>query len=132
MASIFTKIIDGQLPCHKIAESSDFMAFLDINPIKLGHTLVIPKKEIDYVFDLDDDEFQGIMAFAKSLALPIKQATSCERVCMIIAGYEVPHTHIHLVPTDSMMDLSFSRAQSAKDEQLGWMANKIRNRLMTG
>ncbi len=132
MASIFTKIIDGQLPCHKIAESSDFMAFLDINPIKLGHTLVIPKKEIDYVFDLDDDEFQGIMAFAKSLALPIKQATSCERVCMIIAGYEVPHTHIHLVPTDSMMDLSFSRAQSANDEQLGLMANKIRNWLITG
>tara|TARA_A100001037_G_scaffold98811_1_gene90212 strand:+ start:396 stop:794 length:399 start_codon:yes stop_codon:yes gene_type:complete len=132
VASIFTKIIDGQLPCHKIAESSDFMAFLDINPIKLGHTLVIPKKEIDYVFDLDDDEFQGIMAFAKSLALPIKQATSCERVCMIIAGYEVPHTHIHLVPTDSMMDLSFSRAQSANDEQLGLMANKIRNWLITG
>ena len=132
MASIFTKIIEGQLPCHKIAENGDFMAFLDINPIKLGHTLVIPKREIDYVFDLDDDEFQGIMSFAKSLALPIKQATSCERVCMIIAGYEVPHTHIHLVPTDSMVDLSFSRAQSANDEQLGLMANKIRNWLITG
>ncbi len=72
------------------------------------------------------------MAFAKSLALPIKQATSCERVCMIIAGYEVPHAHVHLVPTDNMMDLSFSRAQSANDEQLGWMANKIRNQLMAG
>ena len=132
MASIFTKIIEGQLPCHKIAENSDFMAFLDINPIKLGHTLVIPKREIDYVFDLGDDEFQGIMAFANSLAVPIKQATSCELVCMIIAGYEVPHTHIHLVPTDSMMDLSFSRAQSANDEQLGLMANKIRNWLITG
>ena len=108
------------------------MAFLDINPIKLGHTLVIPKREIDYVFDLDDDEFQRIMAFAKSLALPIKKATSCERVCMIIAGYEVPHAHVHLVPTDNMMDLSFSRAQSSNDEQLGWMANKIRNQLMTG
>ena len=72
------------------------------------------------------------MAFAKSLALPIKKATSCERVCMIIAGYEVPHAHVHLVPTDNMMDLSFSRAQSANDEQLGWMANKIRNQLMAG
>ncbi len=132
MASIFTKIIEGQLPCHKISENGDFMAFLDINPIKLGHTLVIPKREIDYVFDLDDDEFQRIMAFAKSLALPIKKATSCERVCMIVAGYEVPHAHVHLVPTDNMMDLSFSRAQSSNDEQLGWMANKIRNQLMTG
>lgn len=129
--SIFTQIAEGQLPCHKIAENADYLAFLDINPINLGHTLVIPKEEVDYVFDLDDECFQGLMAFTKPVAMAIKQAVSCQRVGMIVAGYEIPHAHVHLIPTNSMTDLSFSQARSASNDQLATVAEKIRKQLIT-
>ena len=129
--SIFTQIAEGQLPCHKIAENADYLAFLDINPINLGHTLVIPKEEVDYIFDLDDKCFQGLMAFTKPLAIAIKQVVSCQRVGMIVAGYEIPHAHVHLVPTDSMTDLSFSQARSVTNDQLAVVAKKIRKQLIT-
>jgi len=131
MTSIFTQIVEGQLPCHKIAENADYLAFLDINPINLGHTLVIPKEEVDYVFDLDDECFQGLMAFTKPVAMAIKQALSCQRVGMIVAGYEIPHAHVHLIPTNSMTDLSFSQARSASNDQLATVAEKIRKQLIT-
>jgi histidine triad (HIT) family protein len=115
----------------KIAENADYLAFLDINPINLGHTLVIPKEEVDYVFDLDDECFQGLMAFTKPVAMAIKQALSCQRVGMIVAGYEIPHAHVHLIPTNSMTDLSFSQARSASNDQLATVAEKIRKQLIT-
>ena len=129
MASIFTQIVEGKLPCHKICENDSFLAFLDINPIKLGHTLVIPKQEIDYIFDLDDTIYQGLMSFAKPIAVAIKVALSCSRVGVVVAGYEVPHAHVHLVPTDSMADFSFANAQRATEVQLAEIADKIHRQL---
>ena len=131
MPSIFTKIINGEIPSYKILEDDNFIAFLDINPNTIGHTLCIPKKEIDKIFDLDDECFQGLMAFTKPLAIAIKQAVSCQRVGMIVAGYEIPHAHVHLVPTDSMTDLSFSQARSVTNDQLAVVAKKIRKQLIT-
>ena len=107
MASIFTKIINGEIPCHKIAESDQYFAFLDINPQTKGHTLVIPKKEVDYLFDVEDDLLAGIMPFAKKVAVAIKKVVDCERIGVVVAGLEVPHAHIHLVPINTMKDLSW-------------------------
>lgn len=129
MASVFAQIVEGKLPCHKIYENDSFLAFLDINPIKLGHTLVIPKQEIDYIFDLDDTNYQGLVALAKPIAVAIKVALSCARVGVIVAGYEIPHAHVHLIPTDSMADFSFANAQRATDVQLAEVADKIRQQL---
>jgi len=129
VASIFTQIIERKLPCHKIYENDSFLSFLDINPIKLGHTLVIPKQEVGYIFDLDDTTYQGLMAFAKPIAVAIKVALPCARIGVIVAGYEVPHAHVHLIPTDSMADFSFANAQRATDVQLAEVADKIRRQL---
>jgi len=107
MATIFTKIINGEIPCYKIAESDRYFAFLDINPLKAGHTLVTPKKEIDYLFDLDDECLAGMIVFAKKVAVAIKEAYPCNRVGVAVLGLEVPHAHIHLVPMDSMDDINF-------------------------
>lgn len=98
MASIFTKIINGEIPCHKIAESEHYFAFLDINPWEKGHTLVIPKKEIDYIFDLDTETYEGLMNFSKKVALAIEQAIPCKRIGVLVEGLEVPHAHVHLIP----------------------------------
>ena len=107
MATIFTKIIKGEIPSYKIAEDEDYFAFLDINPLKAGHTLVVPKNETDYVFDLDDDRLAGLMLFSKKIAAAIKSTIPCNRIGVAILGLEVPHAHIHLIPMDSMEDVNF-------------------------
>lgn len=107
MPSIFTKIIAGEIPCYKIAENEHYLAFLDVFPLKKGHTLVIPKKEIDYIFDLDNDTYLELMAFAKRVAIAIKQAMPCNRISMGVYGLEVPHAHVHLIPMNTMNDVNF-------------------------
>lgn len=107
MATIFTRIIKGEIPCYKIAEDDNYFAFLDINPLKAGHTLVVPKQETDYVFDLDDNTLEGLVIFSKRVAGAIKKAFPCNRIGIAILGLEVPHAHIHLVPMDSMEDVNF-------------------------
>jgi histidine triad (HIT) family protein len=107
MATIFTRIINGEIPCYKIAEDERYFAFLDINPLKAGHTLIVPKKETDYVFDLDDEILSGMIVFSKKVSAGIKKAIPCQRIGVAILGLEVPHAHIHLVPMDSMEDMNF-------------------------
>jgi histidine triad (HIT) family protein len=109
MASIFTKIIQGEIPCYKIAEDERYIAFLDINPLARGHTLVVPKVEIDYIFDLDEDLLGDMMKFAKRVALAIDKTIDCKRVGIAVLGLEVPHAHIHLCPINSLYDIEFSR-----------------------
>ncbi|MFI3292875.1 MAG: HIT family protein [Rikenellaceae bacterium] len=109
MATIFSRIIAGEIPCYKIAESERFFAFLDISPLAKGHTLVVPKCETDYIFDLDDDTLSAMMLFAKEVALKIRGSVECKRVAVMVLGLEVPHAHIHLVPINSEGDANFSR-----------------------
>ena len=109
MSSIFSKIIEGSIPCYKIAENDDFLAFLDIEPIVEGHTLVIPKKEVDYVFDLDDTTLKEMMVFSKMVATKLKAAVPCNRIGISVIGLEVPHAHIHLVPINRIADMNFSK-----------------------
>ena len=108
MASIFTKIINGEIPSYKVAESDKFYAFLDIFPLKKGHTLVVPKKEIDYIFDIDDELLKEYIVFAKKVGQAIEKAVPCKRVGMSVIGLEVPHAHIHLIPLDDIGDMNFS------------------------
>ena len=105
MASIFTKIVNGEIPSYKVAEDENYFAFLDIFPVAKGHTLVIPKKEVDYIFDLDDESYTGLQQFAKKVALGLKKAIPCQKVGMMVLGLEVPHAHIHLVPMQTEADL---------------------------
>ncbi|MEI8226150.1 MAG: HIT family protein [Bacteroidota bacterium] len=107
MATIFTKIINGEIPCYKIAEDEKYFAFLDINPLRAGHTLVVPKRETDYIFDLDDDHLAGLILFSKKVAAAIKSVIPCNRIGVAILGIEVPHTHVHLIPMDTMEDINF-------------------------
>ncbi len=118
MPSIFSKIVNGEIPCYKIAESEEFFAFLDINPLAKGHTLVIPKKEVDYYFDLDDDALKGITLFSKKVAKAIEKAIPCERIGVSVLGLEVPHAHIHLIPINNIGDINFSKEKLklSKDE----------------
>tara|TARA_B100001063_G_C16548130_1_gene444678 strand:- start:338 stop:730 length:393 start_codon:yes stop_codon:yes gene_type:complete len=109
MSSIFSKIIDGIIPCYKIAENESFLAFLDIQPLVQGHTLVIPKKEIDYIFDLDDSTLKEMMVFSKMVSEKLKAALPCKRIGVSIIGLEVPHAHIHLVPINDIDDMNFSK-----------------------
>jgi histidine triad (HIT) family protein len=109
MASIFTKIISGEIPCYKIAENDDFLAFLDINPLALGHTLVVPKLEIDYFFDLDEDLLGRMIKFSKEVAVKLKNNFDCKRIGVSVIGLEVPHAHIHLIPINTISDMNFSR-----------------------
>ena len=116
--SIFTKIIKGEIPCHKIAEDDRFIAFLDVFPVKKGHTLVVPKAQIDYLFDLDDSLLSDLMIFSKKVAQKMQKAISCERIGVAVIGLEVPHAHIHLVPLDTVGDIDFSQPKlqlSAKE-----------------
>jgi histidine triad (HIT) family protein len=108
MATIFTKIIKGEIPCYKIAEDENYFAFLDINPLRAGHTLVVPKDETDYIFDLEDSRLTGLLLFSKKIAAAIKSVIPCNRIGVAILGLEVPHAHIHLIPMDSMEDVNFS------------------------
>lgn len=107
MASIFTKIVNGEIPCYKVAETEDFMAFLDVNPNSKGHTLCIPKKEIDKIFDLEESTYHGLMGFSRKVALAIEKAIPCKRVGVTVIGLEVPHAHVHLIPLHSMEDARF-------------------------
>ena len=109
MASIFTRIINGEIPCYKVAEDENYFAFLDINPLSEGHTLVVPKKEVDYIFDLDDETLAGMMVFAKKVAAKIRTEIDCKRVAVVVLGLEVPHAHIHLIPMNSEADVDFHR-----------------------
>ncbi|MBE6208882.1 MAG: HIT family protein [Rikenellaceae bacterium] len=111
MASIFTRIINGEIPCYKIAEDDNYFAFLDINPLAKGHTLVVPKIEEDYIFDLSDETLAGMMVFAKKVAARIKEVTACKRVAVVVLGMEVPHAHIHLIPMNSEADVDFKKAK---------------------
>ena len=131
MASIFSKIISGEIPSYKVAETADFLAFLDIHPLNIGHVLVIPKKEVDYIFDLDNELYAGLMLFAKIVAEGIKRAVPCQRVGIAVIGLEVPHTHIHLIPINQMSDMDFGREKlNLEPEELANIAQKIRNNLL--
>lgn len=130
MASIFTKIINGEIPCHKIAEDDNFISFLDINPLKKGHALVIPKIEVDYIFDNEDETLANLMVFAKKVAIAIEKEVECKRIGLIVVGLEVPHTHMHLVPMDLESDLSFSNPRvEMTQEEFAELAQRIRNNL---
>lgn len=109
MASIFTRIINGEIPCYKVAEDDRYFAFLDINPLTKGHTLVVPKQETDYIFDLDDKTLGDMMIFAKQIARKIKEKIACKRVAVVVLGMEVPHAHIHLIPINSEQEVDFHR-----------------------
>ena len=109
MATIFSRIIAGDIPCYKIAENERYFAFLDINPLAEGHTLVVPKHEVDYIFDLEDEELQGMIVFAKQVAAKIKNKIECKKVAMVVLGLEVPHAHIHLIPMNSENDVDFHK-----------------------
>lgn len=126
MASIFTRIVNGEIPCHKIAETDEYLAFLDAFPCAVGHTLVIPKKEIDYIFDLDDDLYSGLMAFAKQIEPAIRKVVPCKRIGVAVVGLEVPHAHVHLIPMNSMSDMNFSKKLKMSQEELAATAEAIR------
>ncbi|MCE9613466.1 MAG: HIT family protein [Lentisphaerae bacterium] len=126
MSSIFTSIVKGDIPCHKLAEDDRFLAFLDIRPMAEGHALVIPKQEVDYFFDLDDALLKDLMVFAKRVARALERVVPCKRVGMIVAGLEVPHAHMHLVPFSSMGQLNFANAKPADNAALAALAAKVR------
>ena len=126
MASIFTRIIAGEIPCYKIAENDHCIAFLDINPLKEGHTLVVPKEEVDYIFDLDEELLRELHSFSRKVALSIEKVISCERIGMAVIGLEVPHTHIHLIPIDGIHDIDFSKPKKQlTQEQFVNIASRI-------
>jgi len=126
MATIFSKIIKGEIPSYRIAENEDYFAFLDINPLKAGHTLIIPKKETDYIFDLEDVCLSGMILFSKKVAQAIKTAVPCNRIAVVILGLEVPHAHIHLIPMDTMEDVNFKNKKlKFSPEEFKEIAEKI-------
>lgn len=130
MSTIFSKIISGEIPAYKVAESIDFLAFLDINPLAEGHVLVIPKQEVDYLFDLEDGLYTELQLFAKIVATAMKEVIPCKKVGVAVIGLEVPHAHIHLIPMNSVSDLNFSRPKlSFTPEQLEATAEKIKEAL---
>ena len=127
MPTIFSKIIDGKIPCYKVAENKDFLAFLDINPNALGHTLCIPKKEVDDILELDQETYQNLMLFSRQVALSIKNVVSCKKVSISVIGLEVPHVHVHLIPINEMKDANFSNKVSLKDDDFISTARLISN-----
>ena len=130
MSTIFTKIVNGEIPSYKIAENEKFYAFLDINPMKEGHTLVIPKQEIDYFFDISDEDLQEMMVFAKKIALGIKEAIPCKRVGVAVMGMEVPHSHVHLIPIEKEADMLFSKEKlKLSPEEFQEITKKITKQL---
>ena len=129
MPTLFTRIVKGEIPCHKIYEDDRYLAFLDIRPINPGHTLVITKQEIEYIFDVEDELLGGLILCAKRMAKAIEKEVSCKRIGIMVAGLEVPHVHVHLVPIFEVLDLNFARAKSASAEELASMARRIRAHL---
>ncbi len=130
MASIFSRIVAGEIPSHKIAEDDQFLAFLDAFPCAPGHTLVIPKQEIDYLFDLDEELYAGLMAFARKVEPAIRKAIPCKRVGVAVVGLEVPHAHVHLIPMNSMADMNFNNKLKMSQEELADTAVRIREFLV--
>jgi histidine triad (HIT) family protein len=130
MASIFTKIVNGEIPCYKIAETENCLAFLDVLPLSAGHTLVIPKKEVDNYYDLEDDLFQEVNALAKRVSAAIKKSVPCSRVGVAVIGLEVPHAHVHLVPINSLSDLDFTKERAKfTQEEFNSLAKQIAENL---
>ncbi|WP_047247166.1 HIT family protein [Maribacter thermophilus] len=129
MATIFTKIIAGEIPCYKVAEDDNFLAFLDINPNAKGHTLCIPKKEVDKLLDLDEGTYSGLMSFSRKVGKAIEEAIDCNRVGMAVIGLEVPHVHVHLIPLNSMKDATFQSKVQLSDAEFKEIASKISAKL---
>ncbi len=129
MASIFTKIVNGEIPCYKVAENEDFLAFLDVNPNTKGHTLCIPKKEVDKIFDLDEATYSGLMRFSRQVAIAIEKAIPCNRVGITVIGLEVPHAHVHLIPLHSMEDARFIQKEKLSVEEFKDIAEAIKLQL---
>jgi len=129
MASIFTKIINGELPCYKIEETEDFIAFLDVNPNAKGHTLCIPKKEVDKIFDLDEATYNALMSFSRTVALALKKAVPCKRIGVSVIGLEVPHAHVHLIPLQSMDDARFIQKVKLSVKEFEALAEAIKAEL---
>lgn len=129
MASIFTKIINGEIPCYKVAENDDFIAFLDVNPNAKGHTLVVPKKEVNKLFDLDEQTYEGLMQFSRKVAIALEKTISCKRIGMSVIGLEVPHVHVHLVPLNSMADIQFKQKVSLTKDEFEQIAKSISENL---
>jgi len=130
MASIFTKIIKGEIPSYKIAEDENYFAFLDISPVAKGHTLVVPKNEIDYIFDLDDELLAGLHVFAKKIAKAIEKSVTCKRIGTAVVGLEVPHAHLHLIPINEISDLSFEKPKlKLSDQEFKDLLEKIKSNL---
>lgn len=127
MASIFTKIINGEIPCYKIAEDENYFAFLDIDPNAKGHTLCVPKKEVDKLLDLDEDTYMGLMQFSRKVGLAIQKTVDCNRVGMSVIGLEVPHVHVHLIPINEMKDMTFRHKVSLTNEEFVALAKKIQS-----
>ena len=129
MSSIFTKIVNGEIPCYKIAEDENFLAFLDVNPNAKGHTLCIPKQEIDKVFEIEDDLYIGLMLFSKKIAIALEKTVPCLRVGMAVVGLEVPHAHVHLIPLNEMDEIRFQNKVSMSKEEFEALAQNIKNHL---
>jgi histidine triad (HIT) family protein len=129
MSSIFTKIVNGEIPCYKIAEDEKYLAFLDVNPNAIGHTLCIPKQEIDKIFDLDDALYLGLMQFSKKIAIALEKAVPCKRIGMSVIGLEVPHAHVHLIPLNTMDEIRFHDKVSLTKEEFEALAKKIKENL---
>jgi histidine triad (HIT) family protein len=129
MATIFTRIINGEIPCYKVAETKDYLAFLDIRPVAVGHTLCIPKQEVDYIFNVEDDLLAGLMVFAKRVSKAVEKEVPCLRCGVAVIGLEVPHAHVHLIPLNSMADFSFKNKVDMTPEALADLAQRIAGHL---
>ena len=129
MATIFTKIVNGEIPCYKIAETDDFLAFLDVNPLQEGHTLVVPKTQIDYIYDLPEDILSELFIFSKSVAKKIEVSIKCERIGIAVIGLEVPHAHVHLIPLNTMEDARFIQKVKLSHEEFQEIAKTIQTHL---
>lgn len=129
MASIFTKIVNGEIPCYKVAETEDFLAFLDVNPNAKGHTLCIPKQEVDKIFDLDETAYNGLMSFSRKVALALEKTIPCKRIGVSVIGLEVPHAHVHLIPLQSMEDARFIQKEKLSTEEFVNLAKAIASNL---
>jgi histidine triad (HIT) family protein len=129
MASIFTKIINGEIPCYKVAEDDHFIAFLDVNPNAKGHTLCVPKQEINKIFDMEEEDYLGLMAFSRKVAKALEKTVACKRIGVAVVGLEVPHVHVHLIPLQDMDDMRFERKTSLTKEEFEDLAKAIQKNL---
>jgi histidine triad (HIT) family protein len=129
MSSIFTKIVNGEIPCYKIAEDENFLAFLDVNPNAIGHTLCIPKQEINKIFDMDEAHYLGLMKFSRTVAKAVEKSVACKRIGVAVVGLEVPHVHVHLIPLHDMDDMRFQRKTSLSEAEFTALAKQINSNL---